>query len=205
MKKMILLILALCFGSLVGVTLSQNDEVDNAATMTVLKQDSGTNLSLMNTTTYSAARDWGIDAFAVGEAVKFTAPEPGWELKQIRIVGWNGFNETSRTVPSPNNFLIEIRDANLDLLYRMADTQNAYFTYAGPVLRAIDIPTIPVTGDFYVVFYDRGAMVIGMELGNATGNSYFYDSMYSQLVPVKFTDEDNVTTEINWIIRAVGE
>ena len=45
MKKMILLILALCFGSLVGVTLSQNDEVDNAAIMTVLKQDSGTNLS----------------------------------------------------------------------------------------------------------------------------------------------------------------
>jgi len=63
MKKMILLILALCFGSLVGVTLSQNDEVDNAATMTVLKQDSGTNLSQMNMTLYSVAMD--MDAFSV--------------------------------------------------------------------------------------------------------------------------------------------
>ncbi len=205
MKKMILLISALCFVALVGITVAQNNEGTTVPNMTVLRQDSGTNLSQMDMVSYTAARDWGIDAFGVGEAVKFTAPKPGWNLKQIRIVGWNGFNETTRTIPPANNFLIEIRDKSLNLLYRMADTQNAYFTYPAPVLRAIDIPALPLTGDFYVVFYDRGAMVIGMEVENATGNSYFYDSLNSELVPVQFTDENNKTTEINWIIRAVGE
>ena len=146
MKKMILLILALCFGSLVGVTLSQNDEVDNAATMTVLKQDSGTNLSQMNMTLYSVAMD--MDAFSVGEAVKFTAPNPGWKLKQVRVAGWNGFDGNATSIPESENFLIEVRDEKMNLLYRMADTQNAYFTFPAIILRAIDLPSVPVTDEF---------------------------------------------------------
>ncbi|MDQ1311953.1 MAG: hypothetical protein QG605_492 [Euryarchaeota archaeon] len=203
MKKMILLILALCFGSLVGVTLSQNDEVDNAAIMTVLKQDSGTNLSQMNMTLYSVAMD--MDAFSVGEAVKFTAPNPGWKLKQVRVAGWNGFDGNETSIPESENVLIEVRDEKMNLLYRMADTQNAYFTFPAIILRAIDLPSIPVTDEFYVIFYDRGSMFIGMELENSTGNSYFYDSVYSELLPVEFTDQSNTTTSINWLIRAVGE
>jgi len=39
--------------------------------MSVLKQDSGTNLTLMNMTIYSTAMN--MDAFSVGEAVKFNA------------------------------------------------------------------------------------------------------------------------------------
>jgi hypothetical protein len=87
----------------------------------------------------------------------------------------------------------------------MADTQNAYFTYPAPVIRAIDIPSLPLTGDFYVIFYDRGAMVVGMESENGTGNSYFYDSLSSSLIPASFKDENNVSKQINWVIRAVGE
>lgn len=200
---MILLILALCFGSLVGVTLSQNDVGSNAATMTILRQDSGTNLSLMNMTLYSILLDK--DPFSVGEAVKFTAPNPGWQLKQVRIVGWNGFNGNTSSIPDPDNFLLEVRDSKLNLLYRMADTQNAYFTFPAPILRGIDLPPVSVTDEFYVIFYDRGSMVIGMELENATGNSYFYDSLSSELLPVEFTDESNNTNSINWLIRAVGE
>ena len=79
---------------------------------------------------------------------------------------------------------------NINLLYRMADTQNAYFTFLFPILRAIDLPSIPVTDEFYVIFYDRGSMFIGMELENATGNSYLYDSLYSELLPVEFTDAE---------------
>jgi len=171
--------------------------------MTVLKQDSGTNLSLMNMTLYSVAMD--MDAFSVGEAVKFKAPNPGWRLKQVRIAGWNGFDGNTSSIPDSENFLIEVRDADLNLLYRMADTQNAYFTFPVPILRAIDLPSIPVSNEFYVIFYDRGSMFIEMELENATGNSYFYDSLYSGLLPVEFTDANNVTTQVNWIIRAVGE
>lgn len=199
---MISLILALCFVSLIGTTISQDDS-SSGATMAVLKQDSGTNLSLMNMTLYSAAMD--MDAFSVGEAVKFKAPYPGWKLKQIRIAGWNGFDGNTTSIPDSDNFLIEVRDAEKNLLYRMADSQNAYFTFPAIILRGIDMPSIPVTDEFYLIFYDRGSMFIGMELENATGNSYFYDSLYSELLPVEFTDANNVTTKVNWVIRAVGE
>ncbi len=205
MKKMILLISAICFLTLMGMAVAQSNATSANQSMTVLKQDSGTNLTKMNLSLYSAATDFGIDAFGVGEAVKFTAPRPDWNLKQIRIAGWNGFNRTEKKVPSPNNFLIEVRDEKLNLLYRMADTQNAYFTFSAPVLRAIDIPALKVNGDFYVVFYDRGAMVLEMENENATGNSYFYDSLNNELLPAQFMNEMNMSTKVNWIIRAVGE
>jgi len=188
-----------------GIVIAQNNTGSAAPNMIVLKQDSGANLSEMNLTLYSVRTDWGLDAFGVGEAVKFTAPKPGWKLMQVRIVGWNGFNETTRTIPSANDFLIEIRDESLNLLYRMTDTQNAYFTYPAPVLRGIDLPALPLTGDFYVIFYDRGAMVVGMEPENGTGNSYFYDSLSSTLIPANFKDENNRSTQVNWVIRAVGE
>lgn len=199
---MILLISAFCFFILMGMAVAQNDAASATPSMIVLKQDSGTNITKMNFTLYSAGRDWGIDAFGVGEAVKFTAPKPGWKLKQIQILGWNGFNETTMTVPSPGNFLIEVRDEKLNLLYRLADTQNAYFTFPAPVLRSIDIPALSLTSEFYIIFYDRSTMMIGMEFENGTGNSYFYDSLFSELLPVQVKNE---TTKINWVIRAVGE
>jgi hypothetical protein len=205
MKKMILLISAICFLTLMGMAVAQSNATSANQSMTVLKQDSGTNLTKMNLSLYSAATDFGIDAFGVGEAVKFTAPKPDWNLKQIRIAGWNGFNGTEKKVPTPNDFLIEIRDEKLNLLYRLADTQNAYFTFSAPVLRAIDIPALKVNGVFYVIFYDRGAMVLEMENENATGNSYFYDSLNNELLPAQFTNEMNTSTKVNWIIRAVGE
>lgn len=191
--------------ALMGIVIAQNNAGSAVPELTVLKQDSGVNLSRMNMTLYSAATDWGIDAFGVGEAVKFTAPKSGWKLMQVRVAGWNGYNDTTKIIPSANDFLIEIRDKNLNLLYRMSDTQNAYFTFTAPVLRAIDIPALPVTGDFYVIFYDRGAMVMGMEQENGTGNSYFYDSLTGDLIPASFKDANNKSTKVNWVLRAVGE
>jgi len=188
-----------------GVVIAQNNAGSAVPELIVLKQDSGVNLSKMNMTLYSAATDWGIDAFGVGEAVKFTVPKPGWKLMQVRVAGWNGYNDTTKTIPSANDFLIEIRDKNLNLLYRMSDTQNAYFTFTAPVLRAIDIPALPLTGDFYVIFYDRGAMVVGMEQQNGTGNSYFYDSLTGDLIPASFKDANSESTKVNWVLRAVGE
>ncbi|MHB8119494.1 MAG: hypothetical protein ACYDHX_12305 [Methanothrix sp.] len=205
MKKKILLISAFCFLTLMGMAVAQNGAASANLNMTVLKQDSGTNITKMNMTLYSVGQDWGINAFGVGEAVKFTAPKPDWKLKQIRVLGWNGFNETTMTVPSPSNFLIEVRDENLNLLYRLADTQNAYFTLPAPALIAIDIPALPLTGDFYIIFYDRSTMRIGAELENGTGNSYQYNSMYSELIPAEFKIDNNEATKVNWVIRAVGE
>lgn len=204
MKKMVLLISAFCFLAFMGLCLAQSDEDGSGQNMTELKQDSTTNAS-ENVQLYSAGEDWGLNSFFFGEAVKFTAPKPGWKLKQIKVLGWNYYNETSMAVPSPSNFLIEVRDADLDLLYRLADTQNAYFTDKVPVLRAINIPPLPVTEAFYIVFYDRSIMKIGVEVENGSGNSYVYDSINNRMIPAEFRIEESNTTKVNWIIRAVGE
>jgi len=204
LKKMVLLISAFCFLAFMGLCLAQSDEDGSGQNMTELKQDSTTNAS-ENVQLYSAGEDWGLNSFFFGEAVKFTAPKPGWKLKQIKVLGWNYYNETSMAVPSPSNFLIEVRDADLDLLYRLADTQNAYFTDKVPVLRAINIPPLPVTEAFYIVFYDRSIMKIGVEVENGSGNSYVYDSINNRMIPAEFRIEESNTTKVNWIIRAVGE
>ena len=205
MKKMILLISAFCFLALIGMAVAQNGATSANPSMTVLTQDSGTNITKMNITMYTTGKDWGLNTFRIGDAVKFTSPKSDWKLKQIRVLGWNGFNETTMKVPSPSNFLIEVRDKNLNLLYRLADTQNAYFTLPAPGLIAIDIPALPLTGDFYIIFYDRSTMRIGVELENGTGNSYQYNSMYSELIPAQFKIDNNESTKVNWVIRAVGE
>ena len=201
---MVLLISAFCFLAFTGLCLAQSNEDGSGLNMTELKQDSTTNAS-ENVQLYSAGQDWGLNSFFFGEAVKFTAPTPGWELKQIKVLGWNFYNETSMAVPSPSNFLIEVRDGDLNLLYRLADTQNAYFTDKVPVLRAINIPPLPVTEAFYIVFYDRSIMKIGVEVENGTGNSYVYDSINNRMIPAEFRIEESNTTKVNWIIRAVGE
>ncbi len=203
MKRMILLISALCFFTLMGMAVAQNGSASVNSSMTIIKQD--TALNNTNIVLYSAAQDWGVYAYSIGEAVKFTAPKSEWKLKQIQVLGYNGFNETTRTVPASGNFLIEIRDMDLNLLYRLADTQNAYFTNPLPILRTIDIPALPLTGDFYIIFYDRSTMRIGVELENGTGNSYQYNEMNSDLIPAEFKIDNNESTKVNWVIRAVGE
>jgi len=209
MKMMILLISAFIFLALAGDVMAQSSSEgareSTGSGMTVLFQDSGTNISTMNLTLYSSGQDWGINSFDVGEAVKFKAPKADWILKQIRVLGWNGYNETAMTVPSPSNFLIEIRDMDLNLLYRLADTQNAYFTFSAPAIRGIDVPALPVSDEFYIIFYDRSAMRIGVELENATGNSYIYNSLNGEIIPAEFRIEGEKATQVNWIIRAVGE
>jgi len=49
-----------------------------------------------------------------------------------------------------------------------------FISTTGPVLSGIDIPAIPMSIDFCVVFYDREAMVIAMEGDAGTGNSFFF-------------------------------
>lgn len=176
----------------------------SAPKLTVLKQDSDKNLSDMKLMLYSALSDFGENGINVGEAVKFTTPKTGWKLKELSVLGWSGFNETTKRFPQNMNFLVEVRDKNLNLLYKFADTQNAYFASTqGPVASRIEIPALPLTGDFYVVFYDRGAMGIAMEQGNGTGNSYLL--VNDQLVPAERKSKTNETIKDNWLIRVAGE
>lgn len=191
---------ALCLAALFYIAAAQV----TASNMTVLKQDSGKNLSDMKLMLYSAVNDFGENGVNVGEAVKFTAPKAGWKLKELSVLGWSGFNETTKRFPQNMNFLIEVRDKDLNLLYKFADTQNAYFASTqGPVASRIEIPALQVAGDFYVIFYDRGAMGVAKEQGNGTGNSYLL--INGQLVPAERKSASNETINDNWLIRIAGE
>jgi len=187
----------LCMNALGADTAAQN--------YTVLKQDSGKNVSEMNLTLFTITGEFGLDGLQIGEAVKFTAPKAGWKLRGVQVVGSIGFNDTTQTFPSDKNFLLEIRDKHLNLLYKFADAQNNYFlSPTGPVSAMIEVPALPVTGDFYVVFYDRGSMAILMEKDSGTGNSFLFGNGVLELA-----QQTNVTTNetngINWMIEALGQ
>ncbi len=203
MKKLILIIAVLCCTAL-AFNAAAADKVDMSK-FTVLKQYNGDNLSKMNLSWYTAATDFGVAALNIGEAVKFTSPRLGWKLKAVQIAGSVPYNETTKRFIPDLTFLIEIRDKDLNVLYKYNDIQNIYFASTqGPIMRTIEIPVTSITGDFYVIFYDRGSMLIGRTLEKATGNSYFF--INDALQPAQFkSSKTNQTVKADWIIRAIGE
>lgn len=205
MKKMILLIAALCFAALcfngwAAENTASATAPAAATTPTVLISDSGTNFSIMNKTFYSPL------VFGIAQAVKFTPPKAGWKLERVEIFGTDGWNSTQKESPLQGIFSVEIRDANLMLLYQYADTQLDYFTSSlGYRMAFIDIPAIAMSGDFYVCFYGRDIVRTLTELDNSTGKSFYYVRDTGQLGPGAIPLQNNSTLPVNWIIRAEGE
>ena len=200
LKKMILLLACLCCAALCINAIAAQIATSK---LTTLREDSGKNYSEMNFTLFSSLAEFGI--LDAGEAVKFTAPKSGWKLQKVRIVGWSGFNQSAQKFPDDGNIMLEIRDKDLNILYKFADAQNNYFlSDTGPLFGEIEIPTVLVTGDFYVVFYDRGAARIGMETTDSTGKSFLF--MGGQMQPADIPlNETNETVKINWLIEALGK
>ena len=202
LNKMIFLIYGLCFvascfGAMAADTSSESG-------YTTLAQDSGKNASDMNISLFTITDEFDIEGLDVAEAVKFKAPSSDWKLYGVKVLGWSDYNSTDYSYNMDRNFLLEIRDKDLHLLYRFADAQNGYFlTDQGPIWGVIEIPPLAVTEDFYVLFYDRGGMVVGMEYNNGTGNSFLYGNRI--LTPAEWTTEANETIGINWMIEAVGK
>ena len=137
MKKMVLLIAAVCFAALCFNGLGASTPATAAkapsnasafpkttSTANLLIEDSGTNLSIMNATFYSPR------IFGLAQAVKFTPPKAGWKLERVLILGTDGWNSSQKENPVQGIFSVEIRDATLKLLYQYADTQLDYFTSA---------------------------------------------------------------------------
>jgi len=202
MKKTILLLAclfcaALCMNAVAAETATPQ--------LITLREDSGKNYSEMNVTLFTTLNEFGAEGLGVGEAVKFTAPKAGWKLQKVRVLAWSGFNESAQTFPADRNIMLEIRDKDLNILYKFADAQNNYFlSETGPLFGEIEIPAVPVTGDFYVVFYDRGAAHILMENNDGTGNSFLFNG--GLILPAERTiQETNETIKINWLIEAVGK
>ena len=192
-----LLCMAICSGTTATEDFSWSD-------LTILKQDSGKNVTEMNLSLFSIIEDIGLDGLDDGVAVKFKSPKSGWKLYGVQVLGWSGFNNTTQTFPAESNFLLEIRDKNLNLLYKFADVQNGYFlSDQGPFYGLIEIPPLAVTEEFYVVFYDRGGMFVAMEEDSGTGNSFLYGNR--DLQPAQLITTTNETIGINWIIEALGK
>ena len=168
--------------------------------ITILKQDSGTNLTEMNITLAISP------AYSTAQAVKFTAPAAGWNLEYILVMASDGWNATSKDLPKPLPFTIEIRDANLMLLYHYEGVQLPYFTNSkGIRMATIDVPFMPLNGDFFICFYGYGSISLAAELENATGNSYYYEGRTAQLYTGVLPMRDNQTNPVNWLVRVAGQ
>jgi hypothetical protein len=167
--------------------------------ITILQQDSGINISTMNLTLV------GSPTFGSAQTVKFTAPKPGWKLMNVLVMATDGWNASSGQLPTSLPFAIEIRDADLRLLYHFSDTQLPYFTSnQGIRMASIEVPDVPINGDFFVSFYGYGSLGLAAELQNATGNSYLFDKVTGQLYSYGLPLKNNQTLPINWLIRTVG-
>lgn len=200
MKYTILLLACLCCAALcINAIAAQT----GAPQLTTLRGDDGKNYSEKNFTLFSSLSAFG--SLNVGEAVKFTAPKAGWKLEKVQVLGWSGYNETTQTYPADRNIMVEIRDKDLNLLYKFSDSQNNYFlSETGPKFGEIEIPALPVSGDFYVIYYDRGAAPVLMETANATGNSYLF--LNGNMEPAEFpTSKNNETIAVNWMVEALGK
>jgi hypothetical protein len=168
--------------------------------VTVLKQDSGTNLTKMNIT-FTISPTYGS-----AQAVRFTPPKSGWNLENILVMATDGWNATSKEQPKSLPFTIEIRDANFTLLYHYEGIQLPYFTNSNGVRMAyIDVPLMSMKGDFFVCFYGYGSISLAAEQQNATGNSYYYDERTAQLYRGVLPLINNQTVPVNWLIRVAGQ
>jgi hypothetical protein len=144
--------------------------------------------------------------YGSAQTVKFTAPKPGWKLEAVLVMATDGWNSSSKQLPIPLPFAIEIRDANLRLLYHFADTQLPYFTSnKGVRMAAIEVPELPIDGDFFVCFYGYRSLGLATELQNATGNSHYFEKQTGRIYPGELILRNNQTLPVNWIIRALGE
>jgi hypothetical protein len=167
--------------------------------ITILKQDSGTNLTQMNIT-FAISPTYGL-----AQAVKFTAPESGWNLEYIFVMASDGWNASSKDLPKALPFTIDIRDANFVLLYHYEGIQLPYFTNSkGVRMATIDVPFMSLSGDFFVCFNGYGSISLAAELENATGNSYYYEGRTAQLYAGVLPMRNNQTIPVNWLVRVGG-
>ena len=196
MKRIDLIIALFCYVTICVIGLT----IDSSANVTILKQDSGTNISEMNITFINSS------TYESAQVVKFTVPKPDWKLESVLVMATDGWGADSKQLPSPLPFAIEIRDANLVLLSHFTDVQFSYFTSDNGVRMAnIEVPAMLMNDDFFVCFYGYKSLRLATELQNATGNSYTFDRLTGNLYMGVLSLKYNQTLPVNWLIRVSGE
>lgn len=207
MKKMVLLMTAICSLALFLAGISAAADAQSPEKQ-VLHSYEG-NVTEKDIIPVDLLSLIGAPAYFFAEAVKFKAPKADWKLNAVQLYGWDGFNGSDQSIPMERIIALEIRDKDLNLLYKFADSQLPYSNYARNATLmyplTINIPEIPVSDDFYVCFYDRGAIAVASERLNETSkNSFIYVEDGNQLLPAALPTNDNATIPINWLMAISG-
>lgn len=208
MKKMVLLItvLSLLALSLTGISAAADAKSPDNQVMNSYEG----NLSQKRIVSIDLLSIMGLPAYFIAEAVKFKAPKPGWKLNSVQILGWDGFNGTMESIPRERIIALEVRDKDLNLLYRFADSQLPYSNFIRNATETypftVRLPSIPVSDEFYVCFYDRGAIAIASEILNETSeNSFIYIEDGNTLLPANLPlFKENESVPLNWIMIVRG-
>jgi hypothetical protein len=205
---MVLVMAALCLAalSLAGMAAAADSQATQNQNITSYKG----NLSEKTFDFVSMTGLFGKLGFAVGEMTKFTSPKQAWKLKTVSILAYDGYNGTVASLPSERIIALEVRDKDRNLLYRMSDSQLPYSNYAfnisEPYWMTFELPsTIQVSGEFYVCFYDRGAVAVaGENLNKTSDNSFFYNMAVDEQLPATLPVAQNQTAPVNWIMSLSG-
>jgi hypothetical protein len=207
LKRMVLFIAALCLAALSLAGMSSVADAQAAQNQTIDSYQG--NLSQKQIDLVSMPGLFGRLGRDVAETVKFKSPKAGWKLKAVNVMAWDGFNGSVISVPPQLIIALEVRDKDRNLLYKYADSQLPYTNYAfnitGPYPLTIELPSIPVSDEFYICFYDRGAVAVAGEILNKTSeNSFFYNEAGDELIPAAIPAAENQTSSVNWIMSVVG-
>jgi len=208
LKKMVLLITVLCLMvlSLTGISTA----ADAKSPENQLLNSYEGNLSQKKIVSIDLLSIMGLPAYFIAEAVKFKAPKPGWKLNTVQILGWDGFNGSTQSIPRERIIALEVRDNDLNLLYRFTDSQLPYSNFVRNATETypftIRLPSIPVSDEFYVCFYDRGAIAVASEILNKTSqNSFIYIEDGNTLLPSNLPlFGQNESVPLNWIMTIGG-
>lgn len=203
-EKVLIAITCLALLSLISIS--------PAAEAQIVKSYEGnlTQKVLQNQINYtSLIRFLGVPGIAAAEVTKFTAPTAGWKLTRVNILGYDGFNGTVESIPTQRLIAMEVRDSKFNLLYRFTDTQIPYTNFllnlTVPTLLSIELPSVPVSGDFFICFFDRGAVAVGSEAQNkSTNSSFIFNEAESALGPATLPISASNTMPVNWIMSVVG-
>jgi hypothetical protein len=207
LKKMVLLITVLCLMALSLTGISAAADAQSPGNQVIYSYEG--NITDKDIIPVDLISLIGAPAYFFAEAVKFKAPKADWKVTAVQLYGWDGFNGSDQSIPMERIIGIEIRDKDLKLLYKFADSQLPYSNYARNATLmyplTIPIPRISVSDDFYVCFYDRGAIAVASERLNETSkNSFIYVEDGNQLLPAALPTRENASTPINWIMAING-
>ncbi len=208
MKKMVLLITVLCLMVLSLTGISAAADAESPENQLLNSYDG--NLTQKRIVSIDLLSVMGLPAYFIAEAVKFKAPKPDWKLNTVQILGWDGYNGSMQSIPSERIIALEVRDKDLNLLYRFSDSQLPYSNFVRNATETypftMRLPSIPVSDEFYVCFYDRGAIAIAAEVLNKTSqNSFIYIEEGNALLPSNLPlFGQNESVPLNWIMTIGG-